>query len=158
MFELGSAIWRRFVEALEDKQFRRACRRVKARRCSVEEIERRKGARRALLGIHPVYDENRGSVAADMGTLGKELKPHIGVVSTHRRKGHLARGVLPFKGFKEREIESNIPRPPPRDHGLSARDLGVARSAGRYRAELPEPPSLLGVATRDSLYLRQVGR
>ena len=105
MFEIGNAIWNRFVDVLDDDNLRRACRNTTAERCSVGDIERRKGARRALLGIHPVYHENRDSVAADMRTLRKELKPHLGVVSTHRMNGQLARSVSPFKRVKETEVE-----------------------------------------------------
>lgn len=105
MFELGSAVWSRFGDVLEDDHLRRTCRTITAERCSVDEIERLKGARRALLGIHPVYDENRQSVAAGMKTLRKELKPHLGVVSTHQMNGHLAHSVWPFKSVKEPEIE-----------------------------------------------------
>lgn len=105
MFELGSAVWQRFVDALGSNPLGRACRTITAERCSVDEIERLKGARRALLGIHSVYDENRQCIAADMRTLRRELKPHLGVVSTHRMNGHLARSVSPFKKVEEPEIE-----------------------------------------------------
>ena len=105
MFELGTAVWRRFVDALGSHPLSRACRTITAERCSVDEVERLKGARRALLGIHLVYDENRQSVAADMKTLRKELKPHLGVVSTHRTNGRLARRVSPFKNVEEPEID-----------------------------------------------------
>ena len=105
MFELGDAIWRRFVDVLDDGQLRRTCRTITAERCSVDEIGRVKAARRALLAIHAVYREKRESVADDMKTLRKELKPHLGVVSTHRMNDCLARGISPFKKVKEPEIE-----------------------------------------------------
>ena len=105
MFELGSAIWRRFVGTLKDNQLQQAVRNITAQRCSVDEVERARGARRTLLGIHSVYHENRQSVDADMRTLRKELKPHLGVVSTHRMNGNLARAVSPFRRVEEPEIE-----------------------------------------------------
>lgn len=104
MFQLGAAIWQKFTTLLPTGQLRRACQEIRTKRSSVEEIERLKGARKALLAIHAVYDENCPRVAADMKTLHGELNPHRGVISTARMNGHLARSVSPSQSAENQEI------------------------------------------------------